>query len=165
MIINSLIGGVSSAVDTHLTKYDATSNLTLAQFFSTFDVRFHYKNSVLFLYAYNNDRAIDGTTDGKIIILMIPNLDNFTNPSGYNAVDFYTNKEAFYWSILVGTGNKGTLTPSQFSVDSTTGRISCSSTATQYIAKTGSAVIVWEVPFSANYRSTAGIDTTPWGTT
>ena len=163
MIINSVIagGGGDTGVNIYLETYNLTSTQTLSSFFSGRDIRFHYKNSIMFFVTQNNNRASDGTADGKIKYLMIPNINNYSNGTDYKSVGFRTSKVNYDWTIVV-SGTKDTYATNVITVNSETGRIS-STNATGYIGKNGVKVVKWEIPISEDPTASGDVDTTPWG--
>lgn len=163
MIINSIIAGAQAAgVEIHHQTFYPTSEMTQADFFSTYDIRFHYKNSMLFVYVADYN-ASGLSTKTRLKFICIANVTNYTQDY-YN---WYISKSqnSFNWYQMIYNGTKGYMAHNAYSADASTGRISYVGTGTAVIADNGTSVSVWEIPLSANNSSDNTIDITPWGTT
>jgi hypothetical protein len=164
MIINPIIagaGGTPTGVEIYYNTYLPTTDLNLKTFLQTYDVRLHYKHSLLFIYSSKHGATYSSATRNKLYI--IPNCYNFTRD--YAAIKFTsTNKTDDGWYNLMQQGSKGFDTHSTLSADATTGRLS-STVTSALLCSNGGMVAVWEIPINPTNDATLNIVTDVWGTT
>ena len=161
MIINSIIAGGGSGVDINYQSFYPTAAMSISGFFQTYNIRFKYKNSMLFIYI-SNYQSTGLTSASRPKLIFIPNGSNFTSDL-FGKNNYRSNWSNYNWNNIIAYGSSATLAHSGFSVDVSTGRIS--STLTNALCDNGTCVSVWEVPVDPRDTSTTDIDTTPWGTT
>ena len=164
MIINPIIfgGGGTSGTEIYHNVYSTTADLTLKQFLSTYDIRLHYKNSILYILT-SVDSGTTLSSANRIKTVIIPNINNFG--SDYAVILISATATQLGWYALMRNGTKAYIDHSNFSSDATTGRLSSTTSDTKLLASDGCYVAVWEMPINPENNSNLAIDTTPWGTT
>ena len=165
MIINPIIfgsgGGGGDGVDINYQSFFPTSAMTISEFFQNYDIRFKYKNSILFVYIANYN-ATGLSSANRVKLLWLPNGTNYTDEL-FGRYNNRTNWSNYNWNNIIAYGSSNTLAHNAFLVDASTGRIS--STNTTLLCDNGTCVSVWEMPIDPRDTSTTDIDTTSWGTT
>lgn len=163
MIINSVIAGAGgSGIDINFQTLYPTTGVNVTTLFTTYDIRFKYKNSILFIYSNNYQMgSISSNLRGKFI--MIANATNYSQDYVNIAMN-KTNQDNYNWYAIFNSGTKVVLPHSDFTADATTGRITYTGNVSWTIASNGCCIAVWEIPIHPQNTDELIIDTTPWGT-